>query len=160
LRLLSKLKRRLDSTRLSTPNRASPAFLLLNWNLYKWRTTSRVWCVNSIGRGVFIGVPRAITNSIKSVIHQVLASRPSHVVGQPWVAASMTPGIKFHSTAYWRASPPRKHMGGCKVGLASQGVWPADHPLGPHVSGLRTQPSRIRCIPGWTLILVEFHISL
>jgi hypothetical protein len=32
-----------DLTRLSTSNRASPALLLLNWNLYKWRTTSRMW---------------------------------------------------------------------------------------------------------------------
>jgi hypothetical protein len=35
-----------DSTRLLTLDRASPALLLLNWNLYKWRTTSRVWCVD------------------------------------------------------------------------------------------------------------------
>jgi hypothetical protein len=28
-----------DSTRLSTPDRASPALLLLNQNLYKWGTT-------------------------------------------------------------------------------------------------------------------------
>jgi hypothetical protein len=28
-----------------TPDRASPALLLLNRDLYKWRTTSIVWCV-------------------------------------------------------------------------------------------------------------------
>jgi hypothetical protein len=33
-------------TRLPTPDRASPALLLLNRNLYKWRTTKRVWCVD------------------------------------------------------------------------------------------------------------------
>jgi hypothetical protein len=30
----------------STPDRASPALLLLNQNYYKWRTTSRVRCVD------------------------------------------------------------------------------------------------------------------
>jgi hypothetical protein len=38
--------------------------------------------LNSIGRGVFIGVPGAVTDLIKSVIRQVLADRPSHVAGQ------------------------------------------------------------------------------
>jgi hypothetical protein len=51
-------------------------------------------------------------------------------------------------------------MGGYKVGLASQRVWPAGHPLGPHISGLCTQPPHVKCIPGVTLILIEFHISL
>jgi hypothetical protein len=46
------------------------------------------------------------------------------------------------------------------VGLAGQGVWLAGHPLDPHVSGLYTQPPRVRCIPRVTLILIEFLISL
>jgi hypothetical protein len=46
------------------------------------------------------------------------------------------------------------------VGLAGQGVWLAVHPLDPHVSVLGTWPPRVRCIPGVTLILVEFLISL
>jgi hypothetical protein len=29
-----------------TPNKASSALLLLNQNLYKWRTVSRVWCLD------------------------------------------------------------------------------------------------------------------
>jgi hypothetical protein len=33
-------------TRLSTSDRASPTLLLLNRNLYKWRTTSSVCCVD------------------------------------------------------------------------------------------------------------------
>jgi hypothetical protein len=44
--------------------------------------------LNSIGRGVFIGVPGAITSLIKSEIRQLLAGRPSHVVGLPWGSAS------------------------------------------------------------------------
>jgi hypothetical protein len=41
LRQLLELELRLDSTL----NKASTTLLLLNQNLYKWRTTSRVWCV-------------------------------------------------------------------------------------------------------------------
>jgi hypothetical protein len=44
--------------------------------------------VNSIGRELFIGVLGAIIDLIKSVICQVLAGRPSHVVGRPWGKAS------------------------------------------------------------------------
>jgi hypothetical protein len=87
-----------DSTQLSTPDRASPALLLLNWNLYKWRTTSIVWCVEFRRQGVFIGVPGAITDLIKSVICQVLADRPSHMAGQPSSAATTDsrPRVPFH----------------------------------------------------------------
>jgi hypothetical protein len=34
-----------DSTHLSTPDRALPALLLLNRNLYEWRNIRRVCCV-------------------------------------------------------------------------------------------------------------------
>jgi hypothetical protein len=66
-----------DSTRLSTPDRASPALLLLNWNLYKWRTTSRVWCVDfdHEGGGVFIGVNGTSTDLEDSVWRLVVAGR-------------------------------------------------------------------------------------
>jgi hypothetical protein len=54
--------------------------------------------LNSIGRGVFIGVPGAVTYLIKSVICQVLAGLPSHVAGQPSSAASTDsrPRVPFH----------------------------------------------------------------
>jgi hypothetical protein len=113
LRLLLDLERRLNST----SDRASPALLLLNRNLYKWRATSIVWCIEFHRQGVFIGVPGAVTNLIKSVIHQVLAGRPSHMAGHQ-ARPPPTPGLGFHSTASWRGSPPRKLTGGCKVGLA------------------------------------------
>jgi hypothetical protein len=47
---------------------------------------------------LLIGVPGAITNLIKSVIRQVLAGRPSHVAGRPWVEASTDsrPQVLFH----------------------------------------------------------------
>jgi hypothetical protein len=38
--------------------------------------------------GVFIGLQGGITDLIRSVTHQVLAGRPSHVVGQPPCLAS------------------------------------------------------------------------
>jgi hypothetical protein len=48
--------------------------------------------------GVFIRVPGAVTDLIKSVIRQVLAGRPSHVADQPSSAASIgsRPHIPFH----------------------------------------------------------------
>jgi hypothetical protein len=95
-RLLLELERRLDSTLDS--RRASPVLLLLNRDLYKWRTTSIVWCVEFHQQGVFIGVPGAITDLIKSVIHQVLAGWPSHMAGRPSSAASTNsrPWVPFH----------------------------------------------------------------
>jgi hypothetical protein len=54
--------------------------------------------VNSMGRGVFISVPGAITDLINLVTCQVLAGRPSHVAGQPWSAASTDsrPRVPFY----------------------------------------------------------------
>jgi hypothetical protein len=50
--LLLELKRRLDST----PDRALLALQLLNGNLYKWRTTSRVWYLEfHRQRGIYRG---------------------------------------------------------------------------------------------------------
>jgi hypothetical protein len=44
--------------------------------------------LNSIGKGVFIGVHGGVTNLIKSVTRQVLAGRPSHVASRPLSLAS------------------------------------------------------------------------
>jgi hypothetical protein len=44
--------------------------------------------LNSIDTGVFIGVQEGVTNLIKLVTCQVLAGRPSHVVGRPTSLAS------------------------------------------------------------------------
>jgi hypothetical protein len=46
----------------------SPALPLLNRNLYKWRISSILCCVESHQLGVFIGVPGAVTDLIKPVI--------------------------------------------------------------------------------------------
>jgi hypothetical protein len=135
-----------DSTRLSTPDKALPALQLLNRDLYKWRPTSIVWCAEFHRWGVFIGVPGEVTDFIKSVISQVLASRPSHMAGRTSSVASVDYMTQVPFTTSCRASL-RKLAGGCKVG-------PAVHPLGPHVSGFCTRPPRVRCIPWVTLILV------
>jgi hypothetical protein len=42
----------------------------------------------STGRGVFIGVQGGVVDLVKLVTCQVVAGRPSHVVGQPWSSAS------------------------------------------------------------------------
>jgi hypothetical protein len=47
-----------------------------------------VWCVEFHWQGVFIGVPGVVTNLIKLVIRQVLASRPSHMADRPSSVAS------------------------------------------------------------------------
>jgi hypothetical protein len=39
-------------------------------------------------RGVFIGVQGGVTDLVKSVTHQVVAGRPSHMAGQPCGLAS------------------------------------------------------------------------
>jgi hypothetical protein len=123
--------------------------LLLNRNLYKWTTTSIVWCVEFHRQGVFIGVPRAVTDLIKPVIHQVLASRPAIERG-------------FHRLQALDSIPPslgEHHRQGNSWEAAKWGQ-SAGHPLVPHISGLCRRPSRVRCIPRVTLILVEFLISL
>jgi hypothetical protein len=45
-----------DSTQLSTLDRASPTLPPINQNLFKWRTTNRVWCVDFHHVGVFIAM--------------------------------------------------------------------------------------------------------
>jgi hypothetical protein len=44
--------------------------------------------LNSIGRGVFIGIQGGVTDLITSVTRQVLADWPSHVAGRPPSLAS------------------------------------------------------------------------
>jgi hypothetical protein len=42
-----------------------------------------VCVLNSVGRRVFVRVPGVVTDLLKSIIRQVLAGQPSHVVGRP-----------------------------------------------------------------------------
>jgi hypothetical protein len=42
----------------------------------------------STGRGVFIGLWGSFTDLAKTVTHQVVVGRPSHVVGRPMSSAS------------------------------------------------------------------------
>jgi hypothetical protein len=63
--------------------------LLLNRNVYKWKTISRVWYLEFHRQGVFIGVQGGVTDLIKSGTRYVLAGRPSHIAGQPLSLASI-----------------------------------------------------------------------
>jgi hypothetical protein len=127
--------------------------LLLNWNLYKWTTTSIVWCVKFIGRGVFIGVPGVVTDLVKSVTHQVLAGQASHMAGWPSSVASTDsrPQVPFHRLLEMVTAKETHRRLQHGVGRLPTG---STHQL------LCTWPPCVRCIPAVTLILVEFLISL
>jgi hypothetical protein len=66
---------------------------LLNRNLYKWRTTSRVWYLDFHCEGIFIGVNGTSTDLERSVWRQVVAGQPSHVEGRPNGVASTDSGF-------------------------------------------------------------------
>jgi hypothetical protein len=66
---------------------ASTALLLLNQNLYKWRTISRMWCVDFHREGVFIGVNWTSTKLERSVWCHVEVGWPSHMAGRSGGAA-------------------------------------------------------------------------
>jgi hypothetical protein len=99
--------------------------LLLNQNFYKWRTTSRVWCVDFHRYGVFIGVQGGVTDLVKLVTHQVVASTQSLATcpGGDGVQPPPTFSFRFPVIASWRVSPRSQLMRGCKVGPAT----PWDH---------------------------------
>jgi hypothetical protein len=56
--------------------------LLLNRNLYKWRTTKFVWCVDFHHEGVFIGVNGSSIDLVRSVWRQVVVGGQSHMAGR------------------------------------------------------------------------------
>jgi hypothetical protein len=77
-----------DSTRLSTPVWVLLVLLLLNRNLYKWRTTIKVWCLDFRCEGVFIGVNGTSTDLERLVWWHVAVGRPSHMASWSGGAAS------------------------------------------------------------------------
>jgi hypothetical protein len=125
MRLLLELGRRLDST--LSPDRASPALLLLNQNLYKWRNTKWVWCVNFHREGLFIGVNGTSTDLERSVWRQVVADQPSHMAGQPGEAASTDSGFFSscrHVATKAQGEPPQTLAGRPAPGPTWPRVWP------------------------------------
>jgi hypothetical protein len=94
--------------------------LLINQNIYKWRTTSRVWCVDFQHEGgVFIGVDGTSTDLERSVWHQVVVGRPAK---RPPSTFSTDSGFSFSCrrvATKARAKPPKT--------LAGR----ASHPMGP-----------------------------
>jgi hypothetical protein len=119
-RLHPELERRLDST----PNRASLLLLLLNQNLYKWRTIRKVWCVWILSWGSLYRGRGESTDSIKSVWRWCTAGRPSTwPVGHP----SQFPPTLGHRILLWTdvwTKPP-------SLGLNRLKVLPVDHGVGP-----------------------------
>jgi hypothetical protein len=84
-----------------------------------------VVCVlNSTGRGVFIGVPGEVTDLIKSVRHQVLAGRPSHMANRPWSSGSIDyqpriPDYRLLGSITTKASRERMQSGVGRPGILS-----------------------------------------
>jgi hypothetical protein len=107
-------------------------------------------------RGIFIGVQGGVTDLAESVTRQVVANQPSHVAGRSRSSAStdLPLGIPLYYLLESVIVKPTCER--LQSGPASQGVWPAGHPLGPLVYDLCTLPPRIRYTLGVTLILVEF----
>jgi hypothetical protein len=119
-----------DLTRLSIPDRASPVLLLLNRNLYKWRTKSRVWCLEFCWQGerVLLRVPGGVTDLIKSVTRQVLAGQPSHMAGRPWSSASIDcrpriPDYRLLESVTTKASHERLQSGADRPPMGPTGKW-------------------------------------
>jgi hypothetical protein len=105
-------------TQLSTPDRASLALLLLNWNLYKGRTTCRVWYLNFRHKG---GIYRGEWD-----LHQLgevsLAPGGGRLAG--WSG-------HYRLSPLTRASPPRVDAWQPRLGLNRLKPWPAGHGVGP-----------------------------
>jgi hypothetical protein len=62
----------------SIPDRALPALLLLNQNLYKWRTTSSVSCWVRSHRGAYIGAEGSLHQLSKICLEQMDDLPTSH----------------------------------------------------------------------------------
>jgi hypothetical protein len=88
-----------------------------------WRTTSRVWCgvLNSIGRGLFIGVQGGVTNLITSVTCQVLASWPRHMVSQPLSPASIDLRLQIPCCRLLESVPVKQTRDSLQSGAARSG---------------------------------------
>jgi hypothetical protein len=109
--------------------------LLLNQNLYKWRTTSRVWCLNFYCEGVFIGVNGTSLDLERSAWCRVVAGRPSHVASRPGGVTSTDSAFSSSCrcvAAKARAEPPQTLAGWPWSWVSQQsprhtrpGVWPS-----------------------------------
>jgi hypothetical protein len=93
-------------------------------------------------------------------VSQVVADRPSHVACLPRGLASIDFWLRIPYYCLLDSVTVKLTCERLQSGTGWPGVWQVGHPLCPLVSGLRTLPPRVRYIPGVTLILVEFQISL
>jgi hypothetical protein len=110
--------------------------------------------------GVFIGARGGVTNLIKSVTCQVLAGRPSHMVGRPPSLGSTEFHLQIPCYRHLESVPVKPAHERLQSGAGRLGSLACRPPRGPLVSGLCTLPPCVRCYHGVTLILVEFQFSL
>jgi hypothetical protein len=115
-------------TQLSTPNRALLVLLLLYQNLYMWRTTSTVWCLNFYREGVFIGVNGTSTNLEGSV--QVVAGRVEWPPPTFSTDSAFSSSCRHVATKAWAELPqtladrPKSWVGQPAPVPTWPGVWP------------------------------------
>jgi hypothetical protein len=105
--------------------------LLLNWNLYKRRPTSRVWCLEFQRQGVFIGVQGGVTNLIKLVTCQLWAGWSSHVVGQPPSLTSTDIKLQIPCYRLLESSPVKQTRERLQSGAGQPGSFVSRPPPGP-----------------------------
>jgi hypothetical protein len=132
---------------------ASPAQLLLNRNIYRWRTTGSVCCIDFHRYEVFIGVQGGVTDFVKSVTRQVVVGRPSHVASWPLSLAStdLQLGIPLYRLLESVTVKPTQER--CKVG-------PAGHPLAHWSSDFAHCLHIGTYVLDLALNLVKFQVSL
>jgi hypothetical protein len=120
-----------DMTRASTPDMASPALLLLNQNLYKQRTTGRVWCANFHHEGGFYMGEWDLhrLGEVGLVPGGGRAAKPCSRPGRWSGLHRLSPPTRT-SPPHVDARQPRLRPDYHKPGPADQGVRPADRPLG------------------------------
>jgi hypothetical protein len=88
----------LEALRPSAPHhpsdKATPSYYTKNESFAS--EISKMWCVLiSTNRGVFIVVQGGVTNLVKSLTHQVVVGRPSHMAGRPCGSASTAVPFPF-----------------------------------------------------------------
>jgi hypothetical protein len=114
-----------DSTQLSTLDTASPTLSLLNQNLYKWRTTNRVWYLDFHREG---GIYRGESDLHR---HGEVNFMPGG--GQLAKKRGRSAGcsVLHHLSPLTQASPTHVDMWQPKLGLNHLKPWPAGQGVGP-----------------------------
>jgi hypothetical protein len=112
--------------------------------------------LNSIGKGVLIGVPGGVTNLIKSISHQVLADRLSHMDGRPWSLASNDCQPQIPDYRLLEIVTAKASCEGLQSGAGRPESLAGRPPMGPTGQWLLHTASSCQAHSWVTLILVEF----